>query len=80
VWILWQCTLNWLLPRYFGHPYGILNALIPNYQSHLDKKLHMMMMMMMMMMNFLVDGLEKLSHLIKKQGVQKQEKTLGDTI
>ncbi len=38
------------------------------------------MMMMMMMMNFLVDGLEKLSHLIKKQGVQKQEKTLGDTI
>jgi hypothetical protein len=28
----------------------------------------------------LVDGLEKLSHLIKKQGVQKQEKTLGDTI
>jgi hypothetical protein len=25
-----------------------------------------------------VDGLEKLSHLIQKKGVQKQEKTLGD--
>jgi hypothetical protein len=72
-WILWQGTLNWLLPRYFGHPYGILNGLIPSYQAHLDKKLHIIIIIIIII--FWLMGLKNFHTLLKKQ-----EKTLGDTI
>jgi hypothetical protein len=67
-WILWQCTLNWLLPSYFGHPYGILNELIPSYQSHLDKKLHIIIIIM---------GLKNFHTLLKSKVTKSKRKHLG---
>jgi hypothetical protein len=75
-WILWQCTLNWLLPSYFGHPYGILNGLIPSYQSHLDKELHFIVIIIIIII-FLLMGLKNFHTLLKGKVSKSKRKHLG---